>query len=85
MFVCRDFFGPTFSGIVTKQSSFAWTMTYYSFGSVAIVVAIMVLKLYRGIKVSHRKSRSHRTSKTAVNFRPNAAVNNDDETKPLLS
>lgn len=60
-------------------------MTYYSFGSVAIVVAIMVLKLYRGIEVRHRKYRSHRTSKTAVNFRLNAAVNINDETKPLLS
>lgn len=53
--VCRDFFGPTISGIVTNESNFAWTMTFYSFGCLAIIAAILLLKLFQAIKSSHNK------------------------------
>ncbi|XP_067935471.1 MFS-type transporter SLC18B1-like isoform X2 [Watersipora subatra] len=42
-----DFFGPTFSGIVTRHGSFGLTMTYYAIGCFAVAVIIILCVFYR--------------------------------------
>ena len=56
--ICRDWAGPVISGAVIKETNFGWTMTVYFFGSVAVIVAIVWLKIFEAVRrCCHKNSR----------------------------
>ena len=46
----RDFVGPIISGAVIHKTNFGWTMTVWFFITIAVIVSIFLLKLYRSVK-----------------------------------
>ena len=52
----RDFFGPTFSGVITSQQNFGYTMTYYSIACMAAALFIVIVKIYQALAKCYRKS-----------------------------
>lgn len=56
--ICRDWAGPVISGAVIKETNFGWTMTVYFFSSVAVIVAVLGLKIYQAVqRCCHKNSR----------------------------
>ena len=46
----RDFVGPVISGAVINKTNFGWTMTVYFFTTIAVVISILLLQLYKYVK-----------------------------------
>lgn len=69
----RDFVGPVISGAVINKTNFGWTMTVYFFTTIAVVISILLLQLYKYVK------RQQQSSSIAMPHKLNYGSLNDED------